>query len=152
MLLHVTFPNDYSKSVFYIDNVQFACLLFLSLDTSILCGFVKIINYKLYSFFFYFLLLFFFPLLLPASISFSIHLFLHPSFLYCFLSLVFSPPNGCSLLSFFPPILFSHHSFFFKFFLYSFIIVLIFFCITLFLYSFLPLFSFPPPSIILFKK
>ena len=152
MLLHVTFPNDYSKSVFYID-VQFACLLFLSLDTSILCGFVKIINYKLYSFFFYFLLLFFFQLRHPASISFSIHLFLHPSLLYCFLpfSGLFSP--YWVLFTFFlSPILFSHHSFFFKFFLYSFIIVLMFFCITLFLHSFLPLFSFPLPSIILFKK
>ena len=90
MLLHVIFPNDHSKSVIYIDNFQFECLLFLSLDISILCGFVKIINYKLYSIFFYFSLLFFFPLILPASISFSIHLFLHFSFLYCFLP--FSSP------------------------------------------------------------
>ena len=130
----MTFPNDYSKSVIYIDNVQFACLLFVSVDTSILCGFVKIINYKLYSFFFYFLLLFFFLLLLPASMSFSIHLFLHPSFLYC--SIPFSSPPPLLgapyfLYVFFPsPIPLSHHSFFFKlfqFFLYSFSIVLIFF-------------------------
>ena len=134
MLLHVTFPNDYSKSVFYIDNFQCACLLFLSLDISILCGFVKIINSKLYSFFFYFLQLFFFPLILPASISFSIHLFLHPSILYCVLpfSSLFSPYWVFLTFSMFSflPLFISPTILFFKYFqllLYSFIIVLIFF-------------------------
>ena len=140
VLLHVTFPNDYCKSVFYIDNFQCACLLFLPLDISILCCFVKIINSKLYSFLFYFLLLFFFPLILPASISFSIHLFLRPSFLYCVLpfSCLFSPYwvfLTFSMFSFLPPFI-SPTILFFKFFqfpLYSFIIVLIFF-----LYYFVP--------------
>ena len=136
-------------------NLHVYCLLFI--DIGILYGFVKIINYKLYSFFFYFLLLFFFPLILPVSTSFSIHLFFHFSRLHCFLS--FSSPFSLywvfltfSMFSSLPLFLSPTILFFFKciqFLHYSFIIVL--FSILYYFVPSLCSFSvFLPPFIILF--